>query len=514
MIDYIIFTIAGIAVGYLIKHISVKSKNNSIETKLNSTIQAKKEEAKKIILDSKEESKKIILEAEEKAADILKELRKEESVIKDKLNKTEDRLLKKEEFIDQKQLNIDKEKEKLNQDIEKVQSIKESIEKIKQETEEKLNKVSGLSKEEAKNLLLQKIEDESKDDLYQYVKKLETTNKEEIEKKVQNIMQTAVQRYAHENNSENLITTVALPNEEIKGRIIGKEGRNIHHFEKITGVELIIDDTPDVITISSFNPVRREVARLALEKLIQDGRIQPAKIEEKVAWAEEEIKKLIKKAGEDAIYEIGILDLPQELTFLLGRLNYRTSYGQNVLRHSLEVASLASMIALELGANVDVAKKSGLLHDIGKSIDYETEGTHVELGKRILQKYGVKKEIIDAMESHHEDVPISSLEGAIIAAADAISASRPGARKESLEKYLKRLHDLEEIANVFNKVKKSYAIQAGREIRVFVDAENTDDYTTLKLAKDIAKKIEEELKYPGEIKVVIIREKRAIEYAR
>ncbi|MDD4122712.1 MAG: Rnase Y domain-containing protein [Candidatus Pacebacteria bacterium] len=283
MIDYIIFTIAGIAVGYLIKHISVKSKNNSIETKLNSTIQAKKEEAKKIILDSKEESKKIILEAEEKAADILKELRKEESVIKDKLNKTEDRLLKKEEFIDQKQLNIDKEKEKLNQDIEKVQSIKESIEKIKQETEEKLNKVSGLSKEEAKNLLLQKIEDESKDDLYQYVKKLETTNKEEIEKKVQNIMQTAVQRYAHENNSENLITTVALPNEEIKGRIIGKEGRNIHHFEKITGVELIIDDTPDVITISSFNPVRREVARLALEKLIQDGRIQPAKIEEKVA---------------------------------------------------------------------------------------------------------------------------------------------------------------------------------------------------------------------------------------
>jgi len=283
MIDYIIFALAGIAAGYLIKHIFVKSKNSSIESKLNSSIQAKKEEAKKIILDSKEESKKILLDAEEKAADTLKELRKQESLIKDKLNKTEDRLLKKEEFLEQKQLHIDQEKQKLEEDIEKVHKIKENIESLKKETEEKLNKIAGLSQDKAKEILMQRIEDESKDDLYQYVKKLETTNKEEIEKKVQNVMQTAVQRYAHENNSENLITTVSLPNEEIKGRIIGKEGRNIHHFEKVTGVELIIDDTPDVITISSFNPVRREIARLALEKLIQDGRIQPAKIEEKVA---------------------------------------------------------------------------------------------------------------------------------------------------------------------------------------------------------------------------------------
>jgi ribonucrease Y len=283
MIDYIIFALAGIAAGYFIKHIFIKSKNSSIESKLNSAIQAKKEEAKKIILDSKEESKKILLSAEEKAAETLKELRKQESLIKDKLNKTEDRLLKKEDFLEQKQLHIDQEKQKLEQDIEKVHKIKENIEELKKETEDKLNKIAGLSKDKAKELLMQKLEDESKDDLYQYIKKLETTNKEEIEKKVQNVMQTAVQRYAHENNSENLITTVALPNEEIKGRIIGKEGRNIHHFEKVTGVELIIDDTPDVITISSFNPVRREIARLALEKLIQDGRIQPAKIEEKVA---------------------------------------------------------------------------------------------------------------------------------------------------------------------------------------------------------------------------------------
>lgn len=314
--------------------------------------------------------------------------------------------------------------------------------------------------------------------------------------------------------SEHLISTVQIPSEDIKGRIIGKEGRNIRHFEKVSGVELIIDDSPDLITLSSFNPIRREIAKMALEKLILDGRIQPSKIEEKVLQAEQEIKELIKKAGEEAVYEIGILDLPPELVFLLGRLKYRTSYSQNVLTHSIEVAMLAGMIAAEVGADVSMAKKAGLLHDIGKAIDYEFEGSHVEIGRRILQKYNIKEDIIKAMQSHHEDYPVETIEGAIVMAADAISASRPGARKENLENYLKRLEDLEKIATSFKEIEKAYAIQAGRELRVFVFPDKIDDYGTARLAKQIADKIKEEMDFYGEIKILAIRETRVTEYVK
>jgi len=338
--------------------------------------------------------------------------------------------------------------------------------------------------------------------------------REEIEKKSLEILTTVIQRYARSSAAELTTTTIQLPDEEFKGKIIGKEGRNIRTFEKLTGVELVIDETPDSIVISSFDPIRREVARLALEKLIKDGRIQPAKIEEKVEEANQEINKRIVEAGEAATYEVGVYDLPKEIIQLLGRLNFRTSYGQNVLRHSVEVAHFAGMIAEELGVNADIARKGALLHDIGKSIDHEVAGSHVEIGRKILKKYGVNDTIIQAMEAHHEEYPYASNEAYVVAAADAVSAARPGARRDTLENYIKRLSDLENIASGFEGVKNAYAISAGRELRIFVTPEKTDDFGSLQLAREIAKKIESELKYPGEIKVVVIRETRAVEYAK
>jgi len=385
---------------------------------------------------------------------------------------------------------------------------------MKESEEKVLMEIANMSKDDAKGLLLKKVEEDSKQELLTAIRTLENTKKEELEKRVDDIMISSIQRYGHGNASEHLISTVQIPSEDIKGRIIGKEGRNIRHFEKVSGVELIIDDSPDIITLSSFNPIRREIAKMALEKLILDGRIQPSKIEEKVLQAEQEIKELIKKAGEEAVYEIGILDLPPELVFLLGRLKYRTSYSQNVLTHSIEVAMLSGMIASEIGADVLIAKKAGLLHDIGKAIDYELEGSHIEIGRRILQKYNTKEEIIKAMQSHHEDYPVETVEGAIVMAADAISASRPGARKESLENYLKRLEELEKIATSFKEIEKAYAIQAGRELRVFVFPDKIDDYGTAKLAKQIADKIKEEMDFYGEIKILAIRETRVIEYVK
>ena len=335
-----------------------------------------------------------------------------------------------------------------------------------------------------------------------------------LEKKAAEIVSEAIQRYTRSHIGEVTTSIVPLPSDEIKGKIIGKEGRNIRTFEKATGVEVIIDETPEVVILSSFSPLRREIAKLALEKLIKDGRIQPARIEEKVEEAKSEISEKIKELGEEAAYELGIYDLPKEIIFLLGRLAYRTSFGQNVLLHSVEAAHLAEMMAAELGLNVEVAKKAALLHDIGKAIDYEIGGDHVEIGRKILEKYKIEKEVIEAMQSHHENYPFASPEAYIVAAADAASAARPGARKESLEKYLKRLEDLENIATSFEGVEKAYAIQAGREIRVFVNAKEVDDLQAMKLAREIAKKIEKELKYPGEIKVNVIRELRAIEYAK
>ena len=362
--------------------------------------------------------------------------------------------------------------------------------------------------------MLQLTEEESREFLAKKMKEIEVFGRDELEKKARDIMTAAIQKYAGSHAADVTTSTVSIPSDEVKGRIIGREGRNIKALERLTGIEIIVDDTPEAIVISGFDPIRREVARIALEKLISDGRIHPTKIEEAVEFAKTEISKKIKEAGEAAAYDVGVAGLDPKLIHILGRLRYRTSYGQNALLHSLEVAHLSGALAAELGADVALAKKAGLLHDIGKAVDHEVQGTHIEIGIKILEKFHVGKEIINTMKSHHEDYPFENSESMIIAAADAISASRPGARKDTLEHYLKRLEDLEAVANSFPEVEKTYAIQAGREIRVFVKPDKVDDLGALKLTRAIADKIEKELKYPGEIKVNVIREVRVTEYAR
>jgi ribonuclease Y len=377
-----------------------------------------------------------------------------------------------------------------------------------------LSRISGLTPEQAKEKLIKQVEEQGREELTGLLQKIEKNKREEVEKKGVEIITTALQRYARSNVSDITTTAFPLPSEDLKGKIIGKEGRNIKTLERLTGAELIIDETPDTILISSFDPFRREIAKMTLEKLIKDGRIQPAKIEEKVEESRAELEKRIVQIGEEAVYEVGILDLPPELIKLLGRLNFRTSFGQSVLNHSEETAYIAKMIAEELGLNVEVVKKAALLHDIGKAIDHEVSGNHVELGMKILKKYGISEKIIEAMQSHHEDYPFASPEAYIVATADILSAARPGARRGTLENYIKRLADLEKIASGFKGVKASYAVSAGRELRIFVVPEKIDDFGALALAKEIANRIEAELKYPGEIKVNVIREVRAVEYAR
>ncbi|HPW34425.1 MAG TPA: ribonuclease Y [Candidatus Paceibacterota bacterium] len=495
--------LAGLMAGYIIRQRVVSKQSSSLEEKIKH--QLEKSETK---------AKEVVLEAQQKATQILEEIKREERDRKNQLDKVEERLLRKEELIERDSQEL-KEKEKgIQNDIAKLGEAKSYIEQLKANILKELEKISGLSTEEAKAVLLKDVEQKYQQDLAEYLKKMMSERREEIEKKSLEILTTVIQRYARSSAAELTTTTIQLPDEEFKGKIIGKEGRNIRTFEKLTGVELVIDETPDSIVISSFDPIRREVARLALEKLIKDGRIQPAKIEEKVEEANQEINKRIVEAGEAATYEVGVYDLPKEIIQLLGRLNFRTSYGQNVLRHSVEVAHFAGMIAEELGVNADIARKGALLHDIGKSIDHEVAGSHVEIGRKILKKYGVNDTIIQAMEAHHEEYPYASNEAYVVAAADAVSAARPGARRDTLENYIKRLSDLENIASGFEGVKNAYAISAGRELRIFVTPEKTDDFGSLQLAREIAKKIESELKYPGEIKVVVIRETRAVEYAK
>jgi len=495
--------IVGIFIGYLIRQNIVRRQIDSAEQKIKAQLE-----------EAKTKAKEIILAAKDKAAAILDEAQKEEKERKRELSAFEQRLNRREELLNQKLSENEEKHRALEENIKKVKEIKEKVEEIRAEAEKELERVAGLTKEQAEAELFNKIETTHRQEITELLKRMEKEKRDEIEKQAFNILETAIQRFSRSVSSEVTTSTFTIPNEEIKGKIIGREGRNIRTLERLTGVDIIIDETPDTITLSSFDPLRRELARIALEKLIKDGRIQPAKIEEKVEEAQKELNEKIKEAGENAAYELGILDLPKEIIYLLGRLNYRTSYGQNVLQHSIEAAHLAKMIASELGANVEVAKKAALLHDIGKAIDHEVEGTHVELGRKILQKYGISEEIIKAIEAHHEDYPFETPEAYIVAAAEAISASRPGARRDSLEDYLKRLENLEKIALSFDGVQKAYAIQAGRELRVFVVPEKIDDLGALNLAKQIASRIHDELNYPGEIKVNVIRETRAVEYAR
>ena len=407
-------------------------------------------------------------------------------------------------------LEVDKVKEK----IEDVKKIKEKIEVLVEEKQGELEKVSGLSKEAAKEELFASLEKQSEEDILIRLQKLESQGQEKIDAKAKEILTAAIHRFGNAVTSDAMATSVTIPNDEIKGKIIGKEGRNIKAFERATGVDVIIDDTPGVITISSFDPIRRQVARVALENLIIDGRIQPAKIEESVEKAKAEINKIVKEKGEAAAYECGVFNLHPSVILILGRLHFRTSYGQNVLQHSIEMAHIAGVMAEEIGANVTVAKAGALLHDLGKAVDHEVQGTHVEIGKRILEKFGADPEVIKAVIAHHEEYPYENPESILVQVADAISGGRPGARRDTVENYLKRLGDLEGIANSFPGIDKSYAIQAGREVRVFVRPDEVSDLEAKKIARDIALRIENELGYPGEIKINVIRESRTIEYAR
>jgi ribonuclease Y len=464
--------------------------------------------------EAEKKSQEINLEAKNKAIEILEEAKKKERDRENQISRSEQRLEKREEVIDQKMAELERGKNILEQRAEEIRKIKKEVEESRKKELSRLEKIAGLSKEQAKKVLLQLTEEENRDLVSQRMAKIEKEGQEELEKKAKSIMTQAIQKYAGSHAAEISTTTVSLPSDDVKGRIIGREGRNIKTLEKLTGVEIIVDDTPEAVVISGFDPIRRETARIALEKLMGDGRIHPTRIEEAVEFAKKELDNKIKEAGETAIYDTGILGIDAKLTYILGRLRYRTSYGQNVLIHSLEVAHLSGALAAELGADVAVAKKAGLLHDIGKAIDHEVKGTHVEIGIKILEKFKIPKEVIDAVKSHHEDYPFATQESYIVAAADAISASRPGARKDTLENYLKRLEELEGVANSFPEVEKTYAIQAGREIRVFVKPEKLDDLGSMKLARQIADKIEQDLKYPGEIKVNVLRETRAIEFAR
>ena len=467
-----------------------------------------------MLIDARESAEKITAEAESAAREKVAAAEALALEKEDKITRAEDRVFKREEALDKKQAELDKEIEAVKNKIEEVKTIKERADGLLAERTNELAKVAGLSREQAKEQLFEELERESEFDLMNRVQKLERDGMEKLERRAKEILTTAIHRLGNSVASDTMATAVTIPNDEIKGKIIGKEGRNIKAFERATGCEVIIDDTPGSIVLSSYDPLRRAIARIALENLILDGRIQPAKIEETVEKAKNEVQKVIKEKGEQAAFEAGVLNLDPRLIMILGRLHFRTSYGQSVLQHSTEMAHIAGMIAEELGANAAVARAGALLHDIGKALDHEVQGTHVEIGRRVLQKFGVSEEVVKAMQAHHEEYPYETVESVIVQVADAISGGRPGARRDSVENYLKRLADIEEIANSFGGVEKSYAIAAGREVRVFVRPDEMSDFSARELARNIANRIEQDLKYPGEIKVLVIRETRSIEFAR
>ena len=495
--------LVGVTLGYLLRLLISVSRRGSVEL-----------EIKQVLLSAKENAQKIIEDADREVTLLKEELKQEEREQDLRLQKIEERLIKREEFLDNRQIDIEKESEHVREKEGELEILKEKTVAKQEHAFRELERVARFSLEEAKAELLKRTEVRYEEDFLARMKKLETDGEARLLRKAQDILTSSVQRLATSTVADMMTTVVSIPSDEIKGKIIGKEGRNIRAFERAAGVEVIIDDTPGSIVISSFDPVRRQIARVALEVLIADGRIQPTKIEGAVEKAKEEVTKIIKEKGEQAAYECGVFNLDPRIILLIGRLHFRTSFGQNVLQHSIEMAHIGGMLAEELGADVAIVKTGALLHDIGKAVDHEVQGTHVEIGRRILQKFDVEPAIIQAMQSHHEEYPYETLESIIVQTADAISGGRPGARRDSVERYVKRLDDLEGIANSFPGVEKSYAIQAGRELRVFVRPEEITDLQAKNLAREIALRVEKELKYPGEIKVAIIRELRAIEYAR
>jgi ribonuclease Y len=503
----IVSLIVGILVGYILRKQSAEKQIGSAET-----------QARNLILDAENRSeairKETLAEARQEAHQIKQEAERDIRERREEVKKSERRIVQKEENIDKKQESIERKEEQISRRLQNLDEKVKQAEEIRLQQIAELERISGCTAEEAKQMLLADLEKDIRHDASVMIKDIESKAKEEADRKAKEIITGAVQRCAADQIAEITVSVVALPNDEMKGRIIGREGRNIRAIEQATGVELIIDDTPEAVILSGFDPVRREIARVALEKLIVDGRIHPARIEEMVEKATKEVNTIIKAEGEAATFELGIHNLHPELVKLLGRLKYRTSYGQNVLTHSKEVAHLAGLMAGELGMDVKLAKRAGLLHDIGKALDHEIQGTHVDIGIDVLRKYKESEAVIDAMAAHHGDYEAKTPEAVLIAAADALSAARPGARRETLDTYIKRLQNLEEIANTTPGVESSYAIQAGREIRIIAKPDEVSDDAMPLLAREISKKIESELEYPGQIKVNVIRETRAIDYAK
>jgi ribonuclease Y len=507
MLTAIIAIILGFGIGYFARKKSAEAQISSAE-----------DAARKIIEDAERageaKKKESLVEAKEEIHKLRNELDRETKERRSELQRLERRLLQKEENLDRKIDSLEKKEEVLNRKEIELDKSQEKVNELYTKQLAELERLSGFTSEEARNMLLASAQEEIKHETAMMIKELEQQAKEEADKRAREIISLAIQRCAADHVAETTVSVVALPNDEMKGRIIGREGRNIRTLETLTGIDLIIDDTPEAVILSGFDPVRREVARIALEKLITDGRIHPARIEEMVEKAQKEVEQRIKEAGEQATFETGVYGLHPELIRLLGRLKFRTSYGQNVLKHSIEVSHLAGVMAAELGVDIMLAKRAGLLHDIGKAVDHEVEGPHVTIGADLAKKYRESAEVINAIGAHHGDEEPKTVQAVLIAAADAVSAARPGARRESLESYLKRLTRLEDIAESFEGVDKSFAIQAGREIRIMVKPDKIDDLSSVRLVRDIVKKIESELEYPGQIKVTVIRETRAIDYAK
>ncbi|MGB4352321.1 MAG: ribonuclease Y [Tissierellaceae bacterium] len=510
-IKEVLFSILGALIGMIVGYFIRK---NIGEGKINNA----EELAKKIIEDAKKNAesykREAILEAKDEIHKLRTEAERENRERRNEVQRLERRVIKKEESVDRKLDSIEKKEETIAKKIKQLEEKEATINSLHEQQLKELEKLSGLTSEEAKTILLDGVKREISHETAVMIKEMEQQAKLEAEKNAKEIITMAIQRCAADHVAETTVTVVSLPNDEMKGRIIGREGRNIRTLETLTGIDLIIDDTPEAVVLSGFDPIRREIARIALEKLIVDGRIHPARIEEMVDKAKKEVENIIKEEGEQAAFETGIHNLHPEIIKLLGRLRYRTSYGQNVLKHSIEVSHLAGLMASELGADVRLAKRAGLLHDLGKAVDHEVEGPHVDIGVDLARKHRESKEVVHAIAAHHGDIEPTTIEAVLVQAADAISAARPGARRETLEAYIKRLEKLEEIANSIRGVDKSYAIQAGREIRILVKPDEVDESQTVHTAREIVKKIESELDYPGQIKVNVIRETRAIEYAK